>query len=117
MSEKTTIDPVPQPEFVEVKVHEVQQPLGVFYVGVMEAKDLRRIAYADTRRQREIETYTGIQRELNKSREKEIKEYVNSFDAAFPNSFIVAVDSKDVVEQTETYIRIKKDEGAAKIID
>jgi hypothetical protein len=42
-------------DFVAAKVLEVTQPLGTFYVGVMNANDLRKIASADTRRQVERE--------------------------------------------------------------
>lgn len=103
--------------YVELSTMEVKQPLGVFYVGVMPAKDLRRIAAADTRRQRDIETFTGIQRELNEKRQKEIRQYVSSFDASFPNSFIIAVKNEDVLEQTPTMLRIRDDEKVASIID
>ena len=52
---------IEDPEPIEVKVFEVHQPIGLFYVGVMKACDLTFIAYADTRRQneREIESFSG----------------------------------------------------------
>lgn len=109
----------PTAAFIDVPVMEVTQPLGVFYVGVIDAKDLRRIAAADTRRQeeREVETFSGIQRELNRKRQTEIQQYISTFDAAFPNSFIVSVMSKDLMEQTSTRLRIRDHEKAASIID
>jgi DGQHR domain-containing protein len=105
--------------FIEIQVMEVNQPLGTFYVGVIAAKDLRRIAAADTRRQqnREVEVFTGIQRELNRTRREEIQQYIGSFDASFPNSFIIAVREEDILEQTDTFLRIKDHEKAASIID
>lgn len=114
-------NPIPAPKagngYVDLSVVEVKQPLGTFYVGVMPAKDLRRIAAADTRRQRDIETFTGIQRELNEKRQKEIRQYISTFDASFPNSFIIAVKSDDLLEQTSTKLRIRDDEKVANIID
>ena len=103
---------------IDVKVLEVSQPLGTFYVGVMKASDLQQIAEADTRRQeqREVELYAGIQRELSKKRQGEIAEYISTFDAAFPNSFIIAVKSEDVNQDGET-LRIRAHEKAASIID
>lgn len=104
---------------VAVRVLEVSQPLGTFYVGIMKAKDLRQIASADTRRQeeREIETYAGIQRELSKNRQAEIREYISTFDSSFPNAFIIAVRSEDVVSQVGETLIIRAHEKAASIID
>ncbi len=104
---------------IGVRVFEVSQPLGTFYVGVMKANDLRQIAAADTRRQeeREVEVYTGIQRELSKKRQAEIEDYISTFDAAFPNSFIIAVKSEDVLSQEGETLRIRAHEKAASIID
>lgn len=106
-------------ESIEIQVLEVTQRLGSFYVGVMKANDLRQIAAADTRRQeqREVEIYTGIQRELSRKRQAEIAEYISTFDAAFPNSFIIAVDSRDVITQNDKTLRIRAHEKAASIID
>ncbi|HEY0076313.1 MAG TPA: DGQHR domain-containing protein [Abditibacteriaceae bacterium] len=105
--------------FVPVRVMEVTQPLGTFYVGVMKAADLRAIASADTRRQveREIETYAGIQRELSKERQVEISEYITKVDSAFPNSFIISVKQDDVVSYEDDLLRIKAHDKAASIID
>jgi DGQHR domain-containing protein len=104
---------------IDIKVLEVAQPLGTFYVGVMKANDLRKIAAADTRRQeqREVEIYTGIQRELSKKRQAEIKDYISTFDAAFPNSFIIAIKAEDVLSQDGGVLRIRSHEKAASIID
>lgn len=104
---------------LEVKVFEVHQPIGAFYVGVMKASDLQLIAYADTRRQseREIESYSGIQRELSSRRQNEIKQYIGTFDASFPNSFIISVKSSNVITETEGSLSLRRDEKTASIID
>jgi DGQHR domain-containing protein len=107
------------PDPIEVKVFEVHQPIGVFYVGVMKASDLQIIAYADTRRQseREVESYSGIQRELSWKRQSEIKQYIGTFDASFPNSFIISVRSPDVITEAEGRLSLRRDEKTASIID
>lgn len=75
----------------------VTQPIGEFYVGVMNAEDLVSISYSDVRTmKREVEDYLGIQRELKPSREKEIREYISTLDATFPNSIIVSIKGKYV---------------------
>lgn len=83
---------------ITAKFLKVTQPIGEFYCCVMKARDLYSISYSDVRRLEEeqsednIDTYLGIQRELNKSRVKKIREYIGSVDATFPNSIIVAID-------------------------
>lgn len=77
----------------------VVQPIGVFYVGVMEAKELVNVSVADVRRltHNEMDEYIGVQRRLSPSRSKELKAYVNSYDATFPTSVILAVDEENSV--------------------
>ena len=82
---------------IKLNAIQVTQPIGEFYIGVMDAKDLVAISYSDVRKmKREVEDYLGIQRELKKTREKEIREYINTLDATFPNSIIVAIKGKYV---------------------
>ena len=96
------------------------QPIGVCYVGVMNARDLLRIAYADVRRieARDVEKYLGIERPLSATRLKELRQYVRTIDATFPTSIILAVSSTDAVygEKTNS-MRIRDDERVAHIID
>ena len=56
-----------------------------------------------------IEEYIGIQRKLNKSRVREISEFVKLPDASFPTSIIIAID--------EPYVEasIKANKGKLKI--
>lgn len=75
----------------------VRQPIGTFYLGVMPYSVLTGIASADTRRlankDTDFENYLGIQRPLNPKRVAEIAQYVNTLDATFPNTIIIAVDA------------------------
>jgi DGQHR domain-containing protein len=73
----------------------VDQPIGEFYVGAIEAKRLCEITFVDVRRikgEREFETYLGIQRRLDEKRSNEISQYVNTVDACFPTAVIIAVN-------------------------
>ncbi len=77
----------------------VDQPIGTFYIATVDCRQLRDIAFSDIRRieekeQRDVEKYLGIQRELKAKRVDEIKKYVQTADAAFPTSVIVAVDER-----------------------
>jgi DGQHR domain-containing protein len=83
---------------IELRVYPVQQPIGTFYVGVMDAADVCRISNADVRRlkskDREVELYSGIQRRLDLDRELELAQYVGTEDATFPTSIILAIDER-----------------------
>jgi DGQHR domain-containing protein len=74
----------------------VQQPIGDFFVGVLDSKRLCDITHFDVRRilhEREFETYLGIQRPLNEKRVKEIQQYVQTVDACFPTAIVLSVSA------------------------
>jgi DGQHR domain-containing protein len=104
---------------VFVRALEVTQPLGSFYVGCVPAKDLVRIAAADARRKvdREIETYAGIQRQLSPQRQQQIRAYISTFDATFPNTFIIAVKGDDTRFHEGGLLEIRACEKVGSIID
>jgi len=97
------------------------QPIGEFFVGVIQADVLRQIAFADIRRlereSKELEKYSGIQRPLSPQRVKEISNYVKEVDATFPNSLILAISSNDIVAQSGHKLVLNVREDVAKIID
>lgn len=113
----------PQSSFSEgsifIPIMEINQPLGTFYVGRVPAKDLVKIAAADARRKvdREIETYTGIQRQLSPQRQQQIKNYISTFDATFPNTFILTIKSEDVSFPDSLTMEVRANEAVASIID
>ena len=106
---------------IKLNAIQVIQPIGEFYIGVMDAADLVAISYSDVRKmKREVEDYLGIQRELKKPREKEIKEYISTLDATFPNSIIVAIKGKYVAyENGQMVLTFDEFEKArlAKVLD
>ena len=111
-------------EFIELKCLEMRQPIGKMYIGIMDHLDLETIAFTDIRRleskteQREVEIYSGIERELSPKRVKEIGQYVNMVDATFPNSIILHIDSDNLEFVSETGIlRIRNSENVAKVLD
>jgi DGQHR domain-containing protein len=82
------------PKSFTLPVLTVQQPIGQFFVGVLDSKRLCEITHFDIRRmlkKRDFETYLGIQRPLNDERVQEIEEYVETMDACFPTSVILSV--------------------------
>lgn len=108
------LDPIVMP-YVEVR-----QPIGTFYLGVLEAASLVAISSADVRRiaDREVETYTGIQRPLDPGRVAEIGQYVQTSDATFPTAIILAIRSEDVeLDDAARHMRIQNRPNVASILD
>jgi len=71
--------------------------MGDFYVGTLSAARLVAIADFDVRkiaRGEGLETYLGIQRELSKTRVREIRQYVEGPDATFPTAVVLAVSER-----------------------
>jgi len=81
---------------IEISAIKVEQPIGEFFIASVEARELVEMSFSDVRSlQRDFERYLGIQRELKKDRVKAIRNYLlNSRDATFPTSIILAIDEK-----------------------
>ena len=109
---------------VEVDCLVANQPIGPMYIAVMDCGTLEYLSFVDVRRlelgteKRDVEIYTGIQRQLNASREKEIGKYVNLVDATFPNSIILSISSEDVsYDSLKKKLKIKYRDNVAKVLD
>lgn len=76
----------------------IDQPIGMFYSASIDYRTLREISMADVRRlndeSRDVETYLGIQRPLDKKRVVEIQHFVTTQDACFPTSIILAISGR-----------------------
>lgn len=75
----------------------VRQPIGEFLIASIPSKKLWEISYFDVRRMlkdRDVETYLGIQRPLNETRVAELQTYVRTVDACFPTAVILAIESR-----------------------
>lgn len=99
---------------------QVTQPIGTFYIGVIDSADLIEISFADVRRieDREMERVVGIQRPLAEERVKELQQYVNTVDATFPTSIILAVEAKHAEYDPESKtLSLARNDEVAKIID
>lgn len=119
MSSQPDVDPAT--EWVTMHCIEVVQPIGTFYVGVVDSEELEDIAYADIRRMiertpRDVEEFSGIQRPLSESRVEEIAQYVTTVDASFPTGIILHVEPKDA-EYANGVMRIRRKSDTAKILD
>jgi DGQHR domain-containing protein len=80
----------------------VEQPIGEFYVTVINSDVLASIAFADVRRLETsttaVENYLGIQRKLDPKRKKDIAAYVRTLDATFPTSVVIAIEDERCIE-------------------
>jgi DGQHR domain-containing protein len=105
-------------DWITINCLEIEQPIGTFYVGIMDWQDLVAISYADVRRiaGRDLEDYIGIERPLSERRVEELRAYVDTVDATFPTGVIVAISSEDA-EYERGRLKIRNDEGVARIID
>ena len=91
MKQRSIID---EPYEISLPCIRVRQPLGEFFVASIDSRTLRQITYSDVRRlsgEREVDNYLGIQRQVDPKRVKELEKYVNTVDACFPTSVILAV--------------------------
>lgn len=82
---------------IEVKALRVTQPLGEYYVAVLPANVLLKVAFSDVLSARigdDDQSYEleGTQRLVQKQRLQSITDYINRTDAAFPNAVIVAAN-------------------------
>lgn len=88
----------------KIRAIRVKQPFGKFFVISIKANDLLELSFSDALRYDENQVLRGSQRELDeKRRVKEITDYINSEDLAFPNSIIIAANynEKGFIEENE----------------
>lgn len=118
------------PGTIKITTIRLSQPIGELYIGRVSAKALIDLAEADIRRitDREMEVMSGIQRGLSQSRVPQIRKYIETVDASFPNSIILNLDSKFITSQPKLLqnncnddslncFEITIDKNAFKIID
>src|SRR5246127_2913639 len=79
--------------YLELPALKVTQPLGVFYVVSIAAKDLLSVSFSEPLRYIDNSgTVQGSQRPKNEKRLKEIALYIDSVEMAFPNSIILGAN-------------------------
>lgn len=108
---------------IKLNAFKVTQQIGDFFVAKIRAEDLVYLTYSDIRElqdERDVETYLGIQRPLDKKRSKEIQEYVKNYDATFPGNIILHLDEDFIKwdEESNTLcFDFPDDNSPAKILD
>ncbi len=110
-------------EYISIEVIKIKQKIGTFFIGKMTPLILHKIANKNLSRLKDLEN--GIQRDLQKEKIKEIKEYLNTADATFPNSIILAIQNNPKDDESPAYklndeqniLEIKLNPDVANILD
>lgn len=122
---------------LKVQVLEIKQPLGNFYCASIPAKYLLEVCFSDKMQanlnSNGVIELQGTQRAISENRLKQISEYINRNDSAFPNSIILAanyditgntlddLENKDrweiIAENGSLYLNIPSARKLAAIID
>ena len=98
----------------EIKVIEITQPIGTFYIGKINSNDLIESSYVHRRG----DDNKGIQRDISIKRVMEIESYCKDPDATFPTPLIVSVDSSFCeLKNGGTLIEYNDDNCIFEIID
>lgn len=105
-----------QREIVEMPCILIDQPIGNYYIGSIDYRDLIDITTVDVRQISEMQdgiySYTGIQRKLNKARAKKIGEYTNTADPCFPTAVVLSVDGRCIEYMSDkAMLRLRSDPG------
>ena len=110
---------------IAIPVFRIRQPIGELFVGRMTAREIVSVTYADVREmtENELDQYMGINRRLAQRRVNNLSRYVNTHDATFPTSIILAVSGENVeFDEKHDVLTLRASETAsldrvAKIID
>ena len=100
-----------------IRMIEINQPIGTFYIGKMSSTDIIHISKVSQR-----DSTGGHQRQLKNVRAKEIATYCTDPDATFPTPIILAVSEEDFVpipSNDSDFVSFKYDETKviAEILD
>lgn len=87
------------PPFLKIPALRLAQPIGIFYAASIPAEHLLHLCFADRLRAvpRDVGyALEGAQRNLVNRRLREIGRYINTREAAFPNSIILAANCRSI---------------------
>jgi DGQHR domain-containing protein len=104
-------------ETIKLTIIKAIQPIGNVYVSKIAPNALLKMSTVDRRRIADNDEVLGIQRELRPDKVNQIKSYLSTVDATFPNSIIVNTTSEYIVSENEITLELKIDESTFTIID
>jgi len=105
---------------LEIKnILEIKQPIGLFLIGVVKAKELLKISSPDPRRyNEELDEYIGIQREIDANKIEQLQKFIKTNDSTFPNCIIGTLSPDEYEYDNEKKVlHINENPQAFSIID
>lgn len=102
---------------IKLDIIKVKQPIGTIYVGKISPSLLLQMSTVDRRRIVEDDEVLGIQRDLKPEKVAQIKNYLSTIDATFPNSIIVNTTGNYVINESETQLNLEVNDSTFTIID
>jgi DGQHR domain-containing protein len=102
---------------IRLKSIKVHQSIGVFYLTSIDPQVLLEMSMVDRRRIENNEEIIGIQRELKPEKVRQIKKYLSTNKATFPNSIILNADKQYIIETSDDFIDLEINENTFTIID
>lgn len=102
---------------ITLDIIKINQPIGTIYVSKISPSLLLEMSTVDRRRILEDDEVLGIQRDLRPEKVTQIRNYLSTRDATFPNSIIVNTTSNFVINETETKLTLEINDSTFTIID
>lgn len=102
---------------ITLDIIKVKQPIGTIYVGKISPSLLLQMSTVDRRRIVEDDEVLGIQRDLKPEKVTQIKNYLSTIDATFPNSIIVNTTNNFIINESETKLNLQVNDSTFTIID
>jgi DGQHR domain-containing protein len=102
---------------VKLNSLKVHQSIGDIYVASIDPQILLQMSIVDRRRIENDDEVIGIQRELKEEKVKQIKKYLSTNKATFPNSIILNTEEKYVIGKDNNSIELEVNENTFNIID
>lgn len=100
-----------------LKSLKVHQSIGDFFITSIDPQILLEMSKVDRRRIENEEEVIGIQRELKPEKVRQIKKYLSSKKATFPNSIILNAEKQYVIHTSDDSIELEINENTFTIID
>lgn len=102
---------------IKLPVIKATQPIGDFYISKISSQELLGLSAVDRRHITTDDEVLGVQRPIKKDKIQEIKRYLTTQNATFPNSIIVNVKKEKVVSESDAELELKRQEDTFTIID
>lgn len=102
---------------ISLDIIKVKQPIGTIYVGKITPSLLLEMSTVDRRRIVEDDEVLGIQRDLKPEKVAQIKNYLSTIDATFPNSIIVNTTSNYIINESDSKLLLEVNDSTFTIID